>query len=171
MNTIRLNPNSRTMTTKDKLTLGCRFYSGEKTNPFFEELNAHAVVNPDLPPSESMTFEHDLPREKEEYLHEAAIVWLFESYWVREKMRGEIYYNFKENLQSELQAIKQIEDKDTPDELKAFLWNRYKREKSESFDDFKKWYKDFYQSRPTNRQTVDHFLSELLSLGESPKKS
>ena len=98
------------MTTKDKLTLGCRFYSGEKTNPFFEELNAHAVVNPDLPPSESMTFEHDLPREKEEYLHEAAIVWLFESYWVREKMRGEIYYNFKENLQSELQAIKQIED-------------------------------------------------------------
>ena len=158
------------MTTKDKLTLGCRFYSGEKTNPFFEELNAHAVVNPDLPPSESMTFEHDLPREKEEYLHEAAIVWLFESYWVREKMRGEIYYNFKENLQSELQAIKQIEDKDTPDELKAFLWNRYKREKSESFDDFKKWYKDFYQSRPTNRQTVDHFLSELLSLGKSHKR-
>ena len=157
------------MTTKDKLTLGCRFYSGEKTNPFFEELNAHAVVNPDLPPSESMTFEHDLPREKEEYLHEAAIVWLFESYWVREKMRGEIYYNFKENLQSELQAIKQIEDKDTPDELKAFLWNRFKREKSASFDDFKKWYQDFYQSRPTNRQTVDHFLSELLSLGESPK--
>lgn len=158
------------MTIKDKLTLGCRFYSGEKTNPFFEELNAHAVVNSDLPPTESMTFEHDLPREKEEYLHEAAIVWLFESYWVREKMRGEIYYNFKENLQSELQAIKQIEDKDTPDELKAFLWNRYKREKSESFDDFKKWYKDFYQSRPTNRQTVDHFLSELLNLGESHKR-
>ena len=48
------------------MTLGCRFYSGEKTNPFFEELDAHAVVNPDMPPTESMTFEHDLPREKEE---------------------------------------------------------------------------------------------------------
>ena len=159
------------MTTKDKLTLGCRFYSGEKQNPFYEELNAHAVVNSDLPPTESMEFEHDLPREKVKYLHEAAMVWLYESYWVREKMRGEIYYNFKEKLQSELQAIKQIEDNDTPDELKAFLWSRFERWKSATFDDFKNWYKDFYQSRPTNRQTVDHFLSELLSLGESPKKS
>ena len=149
-------------------SLYCRFYNDEKQNPFYEELDAHALDSSELSPTKCTGFEYDLPHEKVVYLHEAARTWFDERYWVKERMNGGENFDLRKNLLNNIDIVSQLERDNTPAELKAYLWHRFERMSKGTIDDFKEWYHSFYLSRPTNRQTLENFISELFNLGASP---
>lgn len=141
------------MSKRDSLILECRYYNGENENPFEKELLAHEVDKSNFPPPECMKYEYTIPPDKVNYLHDAAKSWFYEQFWVENRDKEEHKAVFKDNIPYFVGIFKDFEKYDgTPIELKALLWNRYEHWTSGTAESFMEWYRNFYKSRPTNRQ-------------------
>ena len=140
------------MSKRDSLILECRYYAGEKDNPFAQKLNANEVDKSNLPPPDCMKTEYNLPPDEVCFLENAATAWRYECFWVDE-FDNENTKHLSEANKYYANDLKDFEPNDgTPIELKALLWNRYEHWTSGRLEDFKQWYLKHYQSRPTNRQ-------------------
>jgi hypothetical protein len=140
------------MSKRDSLILECRYYAGEKDNPFAQKLDANEVDKSNLTPPECMKYEYTIPPDKVNYLHVAAKLWFYEHFWVDEyeKENTKDWFEANEYYANDLKDFEPFDG--TPIELKALLWNRYEHWTSGRLEDFKQWYLKYYQSRPTNRQ-------------------
>ena len=139
--------------TKENLILYCRFFNGEKENPFEKELYTHEVDKSHMPPPECMKEEFTIPPDEVNRLRNAITSWFYESIWVKEKLNG---YKGNDRLEEYIAyGNEDFEANDgTPIDLKALLWNRYYHWGGEmsNQDSFRKWYKEQYQYMPTNRE-------------------
>lgn len=63
---------------KKSLMLDCRYYRGEKEDPFQKELQKHEIDKSHLPPPACMISEYDLPIEEVDRLRTASMGFRYE---------------------------------------------------------------------------------------------
>lgn len=132
------------MPTKEELIQQCRYYKGEKTNPFAEELRKHEVNKDHLPPPECMKTEYkDLSNEALRSLQSSSWFWPYEAMWVDLNAQG-LTDDIK-TLEAEGEQLidnKVITKDNTPLSLLAIIYNRYIH-CGGSHDGFKEFYKRY----------------------------
>lgn len=151
----QFTPNYTKADKRKRAILYCRYYNGEKDNPFHTLLSSH-IVKPAKNIHEQD--EYDIPQEEVEKLSMGATAFFYEGCWVKERVEGvneegrlaEYDYDLKDSLDSD--------DDVTPRTLKALFYNRYVHwvlddyVTPEGIESFRQWYKNSYCSTPTHLQ-------------------
>lgn len=135
------------------LILMCRYYDGTEEDIYLKKLEAHEIDKSYLPPPECMKDEYTLSVEEVAHLKNAHTARCYEEHWVKEQLNGK-----KDNgCIGEYVAYGNKDfdvDDGTPISLKALLWNRFYYWGGWMPDQeaFRKWYRTYYSSEPTNRE-------------------
>lgn len=135
------------------LILKCRYYDGTEEDIYLKKLEAHEIDKSHLPPPECMKDEYTLSGEEVAHLRNAHTARCYEEHWVKEQLNGKI----DNGCIGEYVAYGNKDfdaDDGTPISLKALLWNRYYHWGGWMPDQeaFRKWYRTYYSSEPTNRE-------------------
>lgn len=135
----------------------CRYYNGEKLNPYEEELKKHRVDNRHLPPPACMHDEYDIPSDEVEKLQVASTCFDYERGWVNRRLKNDYEFHVDEEYLMDIGADFEKADA-TPIDLKSIIYNRYVHwclgdyVDDKGIQGFKKWYRERYACRPTWRQ-------------------
>lgn len=114
--------------TRDSLINLCRYYRGEVSNPYYNELRSFEVDKSHLPPPECMHIEYaGLSREKQLSLEKSSWFWNYEERWVSLYLQGD-----SEEINRLIQIGSHLVDSGSipvndgvPLSLKALFYNRY----------------------------------------------
>ncbi len=134
---------------KKDLIKQCRYYKGEKKNPFELKLSQHEVDKSHLPPPECMKTEYvGLSSKEQESLCYSASFWEYERYWVEfqtDKKRSEFLVQETNEYLSRIEPYFTTQDC-VPPSLKALLFNRFAHWHSgyaPIIEAFKEWYSHY----------------------------
>lgn len=135
------------------LILKCRYYDGTEEDIYLKKLQTHEIDKSNLLPPECMKEEYTLSGEEVAHLRNAHTARCYEEHWVKEQLNGKI----DNGCIGEYVAYGNKDfdaDDGTPISLKALLWNRYYHWGGWMPDQeaFRKWYRTYYSSEPTNRE-------------------
>lgn len=140
---------------RKRAILYCRYYNGEKENPFHALLSSHIVKSAKNIHEQD---EYDIPQEEVDKISVGATAFFYEGCWVKERVEGvneegrlaEYEYDLKDSLDDD--------DEITPKSLKALFYNRYSHwvlsgcATPEGIESFRQWYRNSYCSTPTHLQ-------------------
>ena len=126
----------------------CRYYKGEKENPFDKKLSMYEVDKSHLLPPECMCTEYSGTDQKEiDTLKDKRSFWEYERCWVDFSLSDKDYLShivveYKEKGLSEYKK-----NDGTPISLKAILFNRYRYWHDDYsknvIEDYKEWFNNY----------------------------
>lgn len=126
----------------------CKYFKGEKENPYMMMLKEAELENPVQTPPESMRVYYNIPDDEVEKLSNAATCWFYESKWIEftDNKNDMLDLYLDEYASVGLNSFEHLDG--IPITLKALLFNRFAKgyyARIFAVSDFKKWYIENYK--------------------------